>query len=67
MHVQTPSTIWLTDESQILTANIGSLHRSILTQDGKGIAFKQKVLQELLDREYTRGYVVAQELYTPVC
>ena len=49
------NTTWLTDESQISKADNDSLKRSLLTCDGKGSIFKQKVLDELLERSFWRG------------
>jgi hypothetical protein len=55
MKAMTNNTIWLTDESQISKADNDSLKRSLLTCDGKGSIFKQKVLDELLERSFWRG------------
>ena len=49
--------VWLTSVDQITNANDASLIRSLLTSDGKGVAFKSFALQELLKREYNRGLI----------
>lgn len=41
---------WLTDRSEIPTASIESLKRSLLTSDGRGSAFKATCLEELIRR-----------------
>ena len=47
--------VWLKDESEIEGASVDSLKRSFLTCDGRGASFKEKVLQELLNRTRSEG------------
>ena len=42
--------IWITDVSQITTANVASLRRSLLTPDARGVKIKTAALDELLKR-----------------
>jgi len=46
---------WITSLDQIVDASDVSLRRSLVTLDGRGMAIKERCLQELLRREYERG------------
>ena len=50
MQMNEETSIWITDLSQIPTANIASLRRSLITLDGRGQTIKEAALNELLDR-----------------
>lgn len=41
---------WITQESQIETALLSELKKSILTNDGRGAEFKEKCLNEIIKR-----------------
>jgi hypothetical protein len=42
--------VWLTDISQISSASVESLERSLITNDGKGKVLKRAALNELKRR-----------------
>ena len=48
-------TKWLTDVSEIPTANEASLKRSLITCDGRGEKLKEAALEELLRRAREEG------------